>query len=126
MPREPPVTSAVLPSSFFDMVMLFLGFFRIQPAASRRQRRAALGNSGSRSCGLGMALDDRCHSRREFYPLSLVLERLCNLGIMPSRYDLPQDGTCAVELRHLRYFVAIAETGSLTFAAEKRLNTAQP
>jgi LysR family transcriptional regulator, hca operon transcriptional activator len=31
-----------------------------------------------------------------------------------------------VELRHLRYFVAIAETGSLTFAAEKRLNTAQP
>jgi DNA-binding transcriptional LysR family regulator len=31
-----------------------------------------------------------------------------------------------VELRHLRYFVAIAETGSLTFAAVKRLNTAQP
>jgi LysR family transcriptional regulator, hca operon transcriptional activator len=31
-----------------------------------------------------------------------------------------------VELRHLRYFVSIAETGSLTFAAEKRLNTAQP
>jgi LysR family hca operon transcriptional activator len=45
---------------------------------------------------------------------------------MPSRYDLPSDGACAVELRHLRYFVAIAETGSLTFAAEKRLNTAQP
>jgi LysR family transcriptional regulator, hca operon transcriptional activator len=31
-----------------------------------------------------------------------------------------------MELRHLRYFIAIAETGSLTFAAEKRLNTAQP
>jgi LysR family transcriptional regulator, hca operon transcriptional activator len=31
-----------------------------------------------------------------------------------------------MELRHLRYFVAIAETGSLTLAAEKRLRTAQP
>jgi LysR family hca operon transcriptional activator len=31
-----------------------------------------------------------------------------------------------MELRHLRYFVAIAETGSLTLAAEKRLHTAQP
>src|ERR1700760_2789324 len=31
-----------------------------------------------------------------------------------------------MELRHLRYFVAIAETGSLTLAAERRLHTAQP
>jgi LysR family hca operon transcriptional activator len=31
-----------------------------------------------------------------------------------------------MELRHLRYFIAIAETGSLTLAAEKRLHTAQP
>ncbi|MFC4527040.1 LysR family transcriptional regulator [Dyella halodurans] len=31
-----------------------------------------------------------------------------------------------MELRHLRYFVAIAETGSLTVAAERRLYTSQP
>src|SRR6202451_2455377 len=31
-----------------------------------------------------------------------------------------------MELRHLRYFVAVAEAGSLTVAAEKKLHTAQP
>jgi ABC-type arginine transport system ATPase subunit len=31
-----------------------------------------------------------------------------------------------MELRHLRYFVAVAEAGSLKVAAEQRLHTTQP
>src|SRR6202789_1050315 len=31
-----------------------------------------------------------------------------------------------MELRHIRYFIAVAEAGSLTVAAEQKLHTSQP
>jgi LysR family hca operon transcriptional activator len=37
-----------------------------------------------------------------------------------------EDMEAVMELRHLRYFVAVADAGSLTVAAEKKLHTAQP
>jgi LysR family transcriptional regulator, hca operon transcriptional activator len=39
---------------------------------------------------------------------------------------MPRRHGSAVELRHLRYFIAVAETGSLTEAAGRRLHTSQP
>src|SRR5580692_10891299 len=87
MPREAPVTRAVLPERLAMMVS-----------------------------GCCRDVADAGEYRRSLH----FRIRLCKLETILHRHGK------TLELRHLRYFVAVAEAGSLTVAAEQTLHTAQP
>src|SRR6201984_753884 len=94
MPRDPPVTSAIFPSSF--LVIVFLPFL-----LSLFPLRLTL-----------TAWLDAAVSR---LPDTLLSWHRCFAGM-----------GAEMELRHLRYFVAVAEAGGLTVAGPRKLPTSQP
>src|SRR5882672_2677677 len=94
MPRDPPVTSAIFPSSF--LVIVFLLFLE------------------SRSLLL-LTLAATLDVAVQYLPHTLISWDRCFAGM-----------GAEMELRHLRYFVAVAEAGNLTLAAEQKLHTSQP
>src|SRR3989442_7442117 len=94
MPRDPPVTSAIFPSSFLVIVFLLL-------LESRSLLLLRL------TASLDVAVPRWQHT--------LLSWHRCLAGMGGE-----------MELRHLRYFVAIAEAGSMTVAAGRKLHTSQP
>src|SRR5467141_564054 len=94
MPRDPPVTSAIFPSSFLVIV-----FHLLLDARSLLLLRL--------TASLDVAVARWQHT--------LLSWHRCLAGMGGE-----------MELRHLRYFVAIAEAGSMTVAAGRKLHTSQP
>src|SRR5271155_1429053 len=102
MPREPPVMSAIFPSNFFDIIHLP----ELDICSSGMNQILICSPEASNHC-IGLP-GQASSSALEAYFVRL-------------NSDASEAWDGEMELRHLRYFVAVAETASLTLAAKSKL-----